>query len=421
MVHSIEGSIVKAWELQEALWATGIAYGDPPRLWSVSPKWYYLWEKQWQQIVAFGDLLPALRRVVDGDDGATYLRADFTLDHQGKLVLVELNDMPVWDYGTQAVREVYHRVLGLPEKTKDPFPGAASAIAAMLARKFPKRRIVILLSPDRLKYSAEYSCLAAYFAEQGLEAVVKTDGDKIREGDVVYRTFNRDWLTLARDFPGVENLLSLIQGGEVTIWPPFTHLEDKVWMTYPFGGGSANGLVSAFNSTPLSDLGKFMPPTWLVDPASIGLPWKKRTLRWHANELMGDLTTPNPKKDGTPTRHDWVLKRALGAQGKGTAFSSWISPEEWRGRLLEALMSVNGRGPHYVIQPEVKTLRHKMTCLSQSGGGLVEKVDLRLRLCVAYLLEGDRVEIIDADATLVDRPLVHGSSDAISLPVIVRT
>ena len=126
----------------------------------------------------------------------------------------------------------------MPERTEDPFPCAAKAIAALLKMKFANRRIVILLSPDRVSYGAEYGCLSTYFAQQGLKAVTSADGGQVREGDVVYRTFNRDWLTLARDFPGVENLLSLIESGKVTVWPPFTHLEDKVWMTYPFGGKS---------------------------------------------------------------------------------------------------------------------------------------------------------------------------------------
>ncbi len=420
-MHTTDERLAQARVLQEGIWATGIAYGDPPRLWRISPKWYPLWDNQWQQVVDFGRLLPALRRVMDGDESVTYLRADFTIDQKGNLVLVEINDMPVWDYGTQAVREVYHRVLGLPERSEDPFPGAAKAIAVCLKTKFAERRIVILMSPDRVNYRAEYGCLAAYFVEQGLEAVAKNDGGQIREGDVVYRTFNRDWLSPKHNLPGGAHLTGLLEDGRVAVWPPFTHLEDKVWMTYPFGVATDNWSGFAFSSGTLASIKKFVPPTWLVNPASKGVPWGKRTLPWHANELMGDLTTPNPKKPSEPRRLDWVLKRALGAQGKGTAFSSWVGPEAWRERLLEALMSINGRGPHYIIQPEVATLRHKVTFLNEAGNVLEEAGDHRVRLCVAYLIEGDSVEIIDSDATLLPRPLVHGSSDAIALPVIVRT
>lgn len=419
-MYTADEGLAKARALQEALWESGIAYGDPPRLWRVSPKWYYLWGRQWEQALAFGRLLPFLRRAIDGDESATYLRADFTLDQKGNLVLVEVNDTPVWDFGTQAVRRLYHEVLGLPEKNVDPFPGAAKAITSLLKRKFAGRRIVILISPDRVNYRAEYVRLAGYFAEQGLETVASDDDVQIRAGDVVYRTFGSGWLNDRLGWSGLE-LARLLRTGDVSVWPPFTGLEDKTWMSYPFNTLSDNGVISTFTSWPLSSMGEYLPSTWLVAPTSKGLPWGKRNIPWHANELMGDLTTPDPKKLTQPRRLDWVLKPTLGGQGKGTVFSSEIGPEEWRRRLLEALLSFNGHGPHYVIQSEVRTLRHKVIYLNELGTGLEEGEDYRVRLCVTYLTEGETVELIDADATLRDHPLVHGSSDAVIQPVIIRT
>ena len=81
--------------LAQSLWQTGIAYGNPPRLWRVSPRWFKLWPKQWNQVLEFGKVLPMLRRTLDNNDGATYLRADFTIERRGNPVLLELNGVPV--------------------------------------------------------------------------------------------------------------------------------------------------------------------------------------------------------------------------------------------------------------------------------------------------------------------------------------
>ena len=398
-----------ALELEKALWDTGIAYGNPPRLWRISPNWYYLWEKQWGQIQEFGRLLPSLRRAIDGDDSATYLRADFTLDRRGDLVLLELNGTPVGDFGSQSLRQVYHSVVGLPEGHRDPFPGAAKEIAVLLKRKFGSRRIVILLSPDRLNYRAEYSRLADYLVSQGLSCRLTCEAGNIRAGDVVYRTFTSGWLD-REDFNGATDLKRLLSLGEVSIWPAFTHLEDKLWMTYLSARMSDNRGTYGLEGGLRSSLASVIPWTWPVDPrlkVSIG----KRSLPWVAEELMGAGLA------------DWsgVLKKARGAQGKGVAFSRHLPLLEWRQRLLEALIAVDGAGPIYVLQQEVDTLRHKALCLNEGKDGLVKVLDLRVRLCVAYLVEGETATVIDVDATLRDHPLVHGSSDAVIVPVALRT
>jgi len=175
----------KCRELTEALWSLGIAYGEPPRLWRVSPRWFYLWGEQWQKIQDFGKLLPGLRWAVDKSQAPTYLRADFTFSRRAKPVLVELNGTPVWDYGTQAVRDLYTRIVGLPQATFDPFSGAALALSRLLNREFAGRRIVVLLSPDRVKYRAEYTKLAEFFKGRGLLSLVLDDADKLKNGDVV--------------------------------------------------------------------------------------------------------------------------------------------------------------------------------------------------------------------------------------------
>ncbi len=413
----MEEIIRTADEIRRALWHYGFAYGNPPRLWRVSPKWYYLWEQQWQQALALGQLLPKLRAAVDSSDEATYLRADFTLDRRGYLVLLELNGTPVWDLATQLVRETYYRSVGLPEGSFDPFPGAAKTIAGLLLKKFSGRRLVILLSPDRLGYGAEYRLLARYLQSFGLCCEVSETGESLLEGDVVYRTFTLAWLQpqSAKVFPGGQRLGELLSGGKLDIWPPFTRLEDNSWMVAVHNPETASGRSFALSSSDRQSLKGFIPWTFPVVP-EVKIPFKGRGYSWGAEEFMGRRLDNSGKET-----LQWVLKRCNGGQGKGIAFSSQLTAIEWRNRLLGALFPVaNGDGPLYVIQPEVPTLEHKVVFLNEAGEGLVEADGYRVRLCVVYLVEGDSVEVADIDATLLDRPLVHGSSDAVAMPVIVR-
>lgn len=413
----MEEIIRAAEEIRQALWHYGFAYGNPPRLWRVSPKWYYLWEHQWQQALTLGRLLPKLRTAVDSSDEATYLRADFTLDRLGNLVLLELNGTPVWDLATQLVRNTYHRFAGLPEDSFDPFPGGAKIIAGILLKKFSDHRIVILLSPDRLGYGAEYALLAQYLQGFGLCCEVSETGEKLLEGDVVYRTFTPAWLQPAsvNKFPGGQVLRKLLSDGKVVVWPEFTRLENNYWMAAVYNPDTAKEQPLALSSNDRQSLKEFIPWTFPVVP-EVKIPFKGRKYSWGGEEFMGSRLD----NSGGETLQ-WVLKRCNGGQGKGIAFSSQLTAVEWRNRLLGALLpAANGDGPLYIIQPEVPTLEHKVVFLNDAGDGLVEKDGYRVRLCVVYLVEGDSVEVADIDATLLDRPLVHGSSDAVAMPVIVR-
>lgn len=442
MIIGDEVQRAKALALRQALWQTGIAYGQPPRLWRVSPNWYYLWGKQWQQIQDFGQLLPILRQVIGEDGPSTYLRADFTLDQRGNVLLLELNAMPVWDYGVQIVRGIYRELLGFGEGFPDfdPFPGAAQMIGDLLKRQFPGKQIAILLAPDRQNYMAEYRCMAKYLEGLGLTVFVTDDPDETQGAEVIYRTFTHRWLAGPDNTPvGFQRLKERLDGGEVEVWPPFSVLDGKLWMAALYNQGLARRLGWHFASI-AEGLEKFVPWTWPVDPHETEIQFGAQRLGWHSEELTGSRRPPErqPKIEFLPGRpgwgtvkladlkkpgvvHNWVLKEIWGAQARGTAFSSELSVAEWRQWLLEALVRANGSGPVYVIQPEVPTLRHRMTYLEAEGEKLITSGDFRVRICITYLVEGSQVKIIDGEATLRDHPLVHNSSDSVVLPVVVRT
>lgn len=392
--------LLLAQTLQRELWRTGIAYGDPPRLWRVSPQWYFLWETQWQQILDFGSLIPALRKLFDGNGEATYLRADFTLNRQGNLVLLELNGSPVWDFGTQAVRQIYRNVLGLGENDFEPFPGAAVKIGQLLLSKFPGQRIVILLGPERVNYQAEYECMAQFLRGLGMEAMVTRDEAQLRAGDVIYRTFAKELV--------VPRAKTLIEAAEVQVWPPINGLEEKLWMAQVFIGQGITGPAN---------IGRYLPRTWNVDP-NHPVKFGKKVFAWSSEELMGARLVSQDKPEKSQI-YQWVMKPVRSGQGKGVTFSRLLSPVEWRQELLSALVSTNGGGPNFVLQEEIPTQLHHV-CYLDDGGNLITDQGYRVRLCVSYLIERDTVEIIDADATLRNHPLVHGSSDAVIMPVSVR-
>lgn len=418
MLQQTSEDLSRAIALREAVRELGIAYGNPMRLWRFPSYWYYLWENQWDDVLKFGSLLPFLLRAVDGWDGtATYIRADFVPNLKGKLMVAELNLTPVWDFATQAIREVYHNILGLSEKYSDPFPGSAKMIGGVLKRLFKGRRVVVLLSPDRILYKAEYSALSAYFRSIGINAVVSESANDLKAQDVVYRTFAEESLTR---FPSLGRLADMLIDSSVSLWPGFSALESKLWMACIHGTVSKQFMVSEFTEIQRQALGQFVPWTWPVDPSrKVELDGAK--LDWSSNALMGDLTATSRRKSEQHGKvFNWVLKRNQGAQGKGTVFSSCTTPDEWRQFLLNALLSFNGSSPLFVLQREIAAQQQKVTFVEPEGYELKVAAGFRARLCVSYLVEGGDSTPIDSDVTMRNHPLVHGSSDAVSMPVAVR-
>ena len=405
-------SLAKAAAIRQALLDLGIAYGtnifsvagaeSKPRLYRIAPSWYTLWPEQWQEIKDFGGLLPELLRTMDNWDGtATYVRADFIVGAKGRLQLTEAGLTPVWDYFAEMSRRIYHEILGLPEDCFDPFPGGATAIRSAIKSLIGNRRLVILVGPHRLSYSGDYRATGNYFGQGGSRGVVITNqASLLQSGDLVYRTFT-EW-EMGHYYP-LQALANRITKGEISVWPAFSQLESKLWLADVFTDGQR------WSRGELKKIRPFIPWTWPVDPKQPPQ-YEGRTLRWATEELIGR----EPK--------GLVLKPINGGQGRDIAFSRDLAPADWRAWVLQELLAAAENGkPRSILQREINALDQKMTFLEPDGHELVSGNGFRTRLCVAYIVEGDKATPVDAEATLRANRLVHGASDAINLPVVVRT
>ena len=238
--------------------------------------------------------------------------------------------------------------------------------------------------------------------------VVPAENYEPQDGRAVYRFFE---LFDLPNIPKIDKTLRANAEGRITITPPIKpYLEEKMWFALFWMHPLREFWRRELGEKYFIKLQKVIPYSWLLDP------------------------TPLPQHAVIPRLeiHDWreaarfsqkdrelLLKVSgfspLGWGSRGIALGSDLPHAEWEKRIEHALAT-------FESSPTIMQRFHKGRQFEHRywdpGSGELKTMKGRVRLCPYYFVEGDRVKLRGALATIApaDKKFLHGMSDAILVP-----
>jgi len=359
------------------------------------------------------------------------IRPDLILTDDG-YIAAELDSVPGGMGFVAAMARAYCE-LGID--TIGESDGMAAGFARMCAHAAAKEHptIAIVVSQESADYRGELTWLAercrtlrladAYvcapqeiiFTEEAL--FIRLAEGREEKIDVLYRNFE---LFDLLNVPKQELMLYAARHNRVVLTPPAkAQLEEKssfalfhhpqlakLWRK-ELGEGTYERLLSIF------------PQTWIVDPRP--LPPQAAIIGLEAGgEPVSDWMQLGPLGKG---ERDFVVKPSgfseLAWGSRGVRVANDLTKEEWLGVLSGALEAYD-RIPH-ILQRFHKGRRVAVPYYDRENDDL-KTMDGRVRLCPYYFVEGERTRLGGILATVApaDKRLIHGMSDGIMSPCIVK-
>jgi hypothetical protein len=245
-------------------------------------------------------------------------------------------------------------------------------------------------------------------ARSGSWRVVAAENYEPQDGRAVYRFLE---LFDLPNIPEIEKTLQANAQGRITITPPLKpYLEEKMWFALFWLQPLREFWRRELGDKYFIKLQEVIPYSWLLDP------------------------TPLPQHAVIPRLeiHDWreaakfsqkdrelLLKISgfspLGWGSRGIALGSDLPHAEWEKRIEHALTT-------FESSPTIMQRFHKGRLFEHeywdADSGKLKTMKGRVRLCPYYFVEGDRVKLRGALATIApaDKKFVHGMSEAILVP-----
>jgi hypothetical protein len=242
--------------------------------------------------------------------------------------------------------------------------------------------------------------------------VVPAENYEPENGRAVYRFFE---LFDLPNIPGIEKTLRANAEDRITITPPIKpYLEEKMWFGLFWLQPLCEFWRRELGEKYFTKLQEVIPYSWLLDP------------------------TPLPQHAVIPRLeiHDWreaakfsqkdrelLVKVSgfspLGWGSRGIALGSDLPHSEWEKRIEHALTT-------FESSPTILQRFHKGRLFEHRywdpALGELKTMKGRVRLCPYYFVEGDRVKLRGALATIVpaDKKFLHGMSEAILVPSTVQ-
>jgi len=297
---------------------------------------------------------------------------------------------------------------------------AHPTIAIVVSRESDDYRTELTWLADRiraLELAQAYVCAPqeVVFTEEAL--FLRLADGREEKIDVLYRNFE---LFDLLNVPKQELMLYAARHNRVTLTPPpKAQLEEKsafALFTHP---RLAKLWRKELGDAIYERLRAIFPQTWIVDPRP--LPPQAAIVGLEAaGEPVNDWMQLGPLGKG---ERDYVLKPSgfseLAWGSRGVRVANDLSKEEWISALGEALGAFD-RTP-YILQRFHKGRRVSLSYYDREKDEL-RTMEGRVRLCPYYFVEGDRTRLGGILATIApaDKRLIHGMSDAIMSPCIVK-
>jgi hypothetical protein len=238
--------------------------------------------------------------------------------------------------------------------------------------------------------------------------VVAAENYQPQDGRAVYRFFE---LFDLPNIPGIDNTLHANAEGRITITPPIKpYLEEKMWFALFWMQPLREFWRRELGEKYFSNLKEVIPYSWLLDPTP--LPQHAVIPRLEIHDWREAVKFS--QKD-----RDLLLKVSgfspLGWGSRGIALGADLPHAGWEKRIDHALAT-------FESSPTIMQRFHKGILFEHSywdaDSGDLRTMKGRVRLCPYYFVEGDRVRVRGALATIVpaDKKFLHGMSEAILVP-----
>jgi len=238
--------------------------------------------------------------------------------------------------------------------------------------------------------------------------VVPAENYEPQDGRTVYRFFE---LFDLPNIPKIENTLRANAEGRITIRPPIKpYLEEKMWFALFWMHPLREFWRRELGEKYFIKLREAIPYSWLLDPTP---------LPQHA--VVPRLEIQNWREAAKFSQKDreLLLKVSgfspLGWGSRGIALGSDLPHAEWEKRIEHALATFESSPTILQRFHKGRQFEHRYW---ESNSGELRTMKGRVRLCPYYFVEGDRVKLRGALATIAptDKKFLHGMSEAILVP-----
>jgi hypothetical protein len=277
----------------------------------------------------------------------------------------------------------------------------------------------IVISQEAATYRPEMEWIAARLNQtSNIEPqtsawrVVSAENYESQDGRALYRFFE---LFDLPNIPGIEKTLRANAEGRITITPPIKpYLEEKMWFALFWFQPLREFWRRELGDKYFIKLQEVIPYSWLLDPTP---------LPQHAVIPRLEIHDWREAARFSQKDRDLLLKVSgfspLGWGSRGVALGSDLPHAEWEKRIEHALAT-------FESSPTILQRFHKGRLFEHHywdpHSRELKTMKGRVRLCPYYFIEGDRVRVRGALATIVpaDKKFLHGMSEAILVPSKVQ-
>jgi hypothetical protein len=241
--------------------------------------------------------------------------------------------------------------------------------------------------------------------------VVAAENYESEDGRAVYRFFE---LFDLPNIPGIEKTLRANAEGKIDITPPIKpYLEEKMWFALFWLKPLHDFWRRELGEKYFRKLQQVIPYSWVLDPTP---------LPQHAVIPRLEIHDWREAAKFSQKDRDLLLKVSgfspLGWGSRGISLGSDLAHGEWERRIDKALAT-------FASSPTIMQRFHKGRLIDHGywdrDSSELKTMQGRVRLCPYYFVEGDRVKLRGALATIApaDKKFLHGMSDAILVPTSV--
>ncbi len=280
-------------------------------------------------------------------------------------------------------------------------------LAAQLGRKILDDGYSML--DEKLHSSSEKTVSSIQHpASSATWRVAAAENYEPRDARAVYRFFE---LFDLPNIPQIDNALRANAERRITITPPIKpYLEEKMWFALFWLKPLHEFWRRELGDKYFIKLQEVIPYSWLLDPTP---------LPQHAVIPRLEIHDWHEAAKFSQKDRELLLKVSgfspLGWGSRGIALGSDLAHAEWERRIEHALVT-------FESSPTIMQRFHKGRLFEHQywdqGASELKTMKGRVRLCPYYFVEGDRVKLRGALATIApaDKKFLHGMRDAILVP-----
>jgi hypothetical protein len=347
------------------------------------------------------ELIEFSRRREIRDDLPRVIRPDLILTDEG-YIIAEIDSVPGGIGLTAWLNQTYstfdREIIGGVDRMLDGFRGVLPTGGD------------IVISQEAATYRPEMEWIIGQLNQHRTPnwRVVAAENYEPENGRAVYRFFE---LFDLPNIPKIDNLLRANADGRVMITPPIKpYLEEKMWFALFWLKPLHEFWRRELGDKYFLKLQEVIPYSWLLDPMP---------LPQHAVIPRLEIHDWREAAKFSQKDRELLLKVSgfspLGWGSRGIALGSDLAHAEWERRIERALASFDS-------SPTILQRFHKGRLLEHrywdASTGELRTMKGRVRLCPYYFVEGNRVRLSGALATIApaDKKFVHGMREAILVP-----